>query len=376
MALRGSFGSPAAEKRGRQTRGMLEARSLRKAVVPASLFRDPSPGNIQSTRLALNVNDGGSSCSVYIASGCRVYKIEISMEDSVITKGKESLIIPVNAEVIHSSAVDRCPHRSEIQSLVLTEGGDNCLIMGTVDCYGHLIVSQLDAVGSVIDRLSYSVLPRDCGIGEGSWAGICFSPAHWSTVAVARSFCKSIDVYDQDIHIKSLQTLWYPASLSFFDNPHYEGHSSVLAVAEGSQLTIWDLRTNQNGGCVQCVCGSIGDLIYSLCSSPSGTIAVGGSDRTVTIYDPRRWSAISRWVNCSKYEITGLYFSTIDSDYIYIQGVDYEVICGTWKEGRKAFSFRGDSNWLGFSKCANADVLAGWCDSGSIFVADVVEEHS
>ncbi|RRT64223.1 hypothetical protein B296_00019363 [Ensete ventricosum] len=24
------------------------------------------------------VNDGGSSCSVYIASGCRVYKIEVS----------------------------------------------------------------------------------------------------------------------------------------------------------------------------------------------------------------------------------------------------------------------------------------------------------
>ena len=25
---------------------------------------------------------------------------------------------------------------------------DNCLVMGTVDSYGHLIVSRLDAVGS------------------------------------------------------------------------------------------------------------------------------------------------------------------------------------------------------------------------------------
>ncbi|WOK94629.1 hypothetical protein Cni_G03334 [Canna indica] len=352
---------------------MLEAKSLRKAVVPPSLLCDPSPGNIQSTRLALHVHDGGSSCSIYIASGCRVYKIEISMEDSLIAKGKESLLIPVNAEIIHSSIVDRCPHRSEIQSVELTGRGDNCLIMGTVDSYGHLIVSQLDVIGSDIDRLSYSVLPRDCGIGEGSWAGISFSPVQWSTVAVARSFCKSIDVYDQDIHIRSLNTLWYPASLSFFNNPHYEGCSTVLAVAEGSQMSIWDLRTNHNGGCVQRVCGSIGDLIYSVCSSPSGKIAVGGTDRAVTVYDPRRWSAISRWVSCSKYEITGLSFSTMDPDYIYIQGVDYEVTCGSWKESRKAFSFRGDSNWLGFSKCANGDVLAGWCDSGSIFVADVVE---
>ncbi|XP_074563371.1 uncharacterized protein LOC141819997 [Curcuma longa] len=354
---------------------MLEAKGLRKAAVPPSLIGDPSPGNIQATRLALHVNDGGSSCSVYIASGCSVYKIEISMEDSIITKGKESLLIPVNAEVKYSSIVDRCPHRSEVQSVALTEGDDNCLIMGSVDCYGHLIVSWLDAIGSDIDRVSYSVLPRDCGIGEGSWAGVCFSPVQWSTVAVARSFCKSVDIYDQDIHIRSLHTLWYPASLSFFSNPYYEGCPSVLAVTEGSQLSVWDLRTNQNGGCVQRVCGSVGDLIYALCSSPSGAIAVGGTDRAVTIYDPRRWSAISRWVNCSKYEITGLSFSTINSDYIYVQGVDYEVTCGAWKESKRTFSFRGDSNWLGFSKCSNADVLAGWCDSGSIFVADVVEQH-
>nr|XP_010927389.1 uncharacterized protein LOC105049447 isoform X1 [Elaeis guineensis] len=356
---------------------MLEARSLRKAFVPPSLLSDPSPGNLQSTRLALHVNEAGSSCSVYIASGCRVYKIEISMEDSTIIHGKESLLIPVHAQVISSSIVDRCPHRSEIQSVVIAEGdSDNCLIMGTVDSYGHLIVSRLDVIDADVDRLSYSVLPQDCGVGEGSWAGVCFSPVHWSTVAVARSFCKSIDVYDQDIHLRSLHTLWYPASLSFLQNSLIgDGNSSILAVAEGSQLTIWDLRTNHNGGCVKRVCGSIGDLIYAVSCAPSGAIAVGGSDRTVTIFDPRRWSAISRWVNCSKYEITGLSFSSIDTACIYIQGVDYEVMCGLWQENSKVFSFRGDSNWLGFNKSAKADVLAGWCDSGSIFVADVLGEQ-
>ncbi|XP_039121864.1 uncharacterized protein LOC120258500 [Dioscorea cayenensis subsp. rotundata] len=357
---------------------MLEAKSLRKALIPPSLIPNPSPGNLQSTRLALLVNGDASSCSVFIASGCRVYKIEVSMDDSVVTKGKESLLIPVQAHVIRSSEVDRCPHRSEIQSVVLAEGdGDNCLVMGTVDSYGHLIVSQLDAVGSDIDRLSYSVLPKDSGAGEGSWSGVCFSPIHWSTAAVARSFCKSIDIYDQDIHIRSLHTLWYPAALSFLGSSITgDGSSSVVAVAEGSQLTIWDLRTNHNGGCVQRICGSVGDLIYAVCCSPSGAVAVGGSDRTVTIYDPRRWSAMSRWVNCSKYEITGLSFSSTDSTCVYIQGVDYEVLCGQWKENKKIFSFRGDSNWLGFSKCANMDVLAGWCESGSIFVADVWNPQS
>ncbi|KAF5957913.1 hypothetical protein HYC85_005138 [Camellia sinensis] len=48
-------------------------------------------------------------------------------------------------------------------------------------------------------------------------------------------------------------------------------------------------------------------------------------------------------------QITGLAFASIDSDYIYIQGVDYE--------------------------CANKDVLGGWCDSGRIFVVDIAKEN-
>lgn len=35
---------------------------------------------------------------------------------------------------------------------------------------------------SDIDSLTYSVLPRDSGVGEGSWAGLCFSPSQWSMV--------------------------------------------------------------------------------------------------------------------------------------------------------------------------------------------------
>ncbi|KAH7568063.1 hypothetical protein JRO89_XS07G0226400 [Xanthoceras sorbifolium] len=232
--------------------------------------------------------------------------------------------------------------------------------------------------------------------------------------AVANSFCKSVDVYDQDIHLRTLRTLWNPSSLNFIQNKSHGNENSILAVTEGCQLTIWDLRMKEKGGCLQRICGSVGDNLYAVCSSSTGSIAVGGADRTVTIYDPRRWSALSRWVHCSKYEvslndmrlaglhplllipqlqqvlctttsltplvketvITGLAFSSIDSDYIYVQGVDYEVFCGQWRESVKVFSFRGDSNWLGFSKCSDRDVLGGWSDSGSIFVADIVAKDS
>ncbi|KAG6388573.1 hypothetical protein SASPL_150003 [Salvia splendens] len=123
------------------------------------------------------------------------------------------------------------------------------------------------------------------------------------------------------------------------------------------------------------IMGSVGNMLYAVSMSSSGNIAVGGEDRTVTVYDPRRWCATSRWLNCSKYEITGLCFSSVDPNYLYVQGVDYEIMCGQWRESEKAFSFRGDSNWLGFSKCSDRDILAGWCDWGSIFVADASEKN-
>ncbi|GLU07000.1 hypothetical protein SLE2022_239800 [Rubroshorea leprosula] len=355
----------------------LEAKSLRKAVVPSTLIENPSPGNIQSTRLALHVNQDGSSCWVYIASGCNIYKLQIPLEVSLLSKGKEGLLIPERIEVLDSFLVNRCPHRSEIQSIVLAETENTSYsVLGSVDSYGHLIVSKLDAAGKDVDRITYSVLPQDIDIGEGSWAGLCFSPSQWSMAAVARSFCKTVDVYDQDIHLRTLRTLWYPTSLNFIQTLGNGNESSILAVTEGCQLTIWDLRMKENGGCLQRICGSVGDILYAVCSSSTGSIAVGGTDRTVTIYDPRRWAALSRWVHCSKYEITGLAFSSIDSNYIYVQGVDFEVFCGQWRESDKVFSFRGDSNWLGFAKCSSRDVLGGWCDSRSIFVVDAATKMS
>ncbi|XP_019453937.1 PREDICTED: uncharacterized protein LOC109355309 isoform X1 [Lupinus angustifolius] len=353
---------------------MLEAKCVKKAIIPSTLLQNPSPGSLQSTRLALHVSqDDPSSCFLYIASGSHIYNINVALEESSVTKGKDSLLIPEHTEIIASSLVNRCPHRSEIQSIVLADAESHgFLILGSVDSYGHLIVSKLDTCGKDIDRLTYSVLPHDNGIGEGSWSGLCFSPDQWSMAAVARSFCKTVDVYDQDIHIRTLRPLWSPTSLNYMQYLGNGNQSSMLAITEECQLSIWDLRMKENGGCVQRICGIPGDNLYAVCSSSTGNIAVGGADRTVTVYDPRRWRHSSRWVNCSKYEITGLAFSIVDPDYIYIQGVDHEVFCGQWKENKKIFSFRGDSNWLGFSKCSNKDILGGWCDSGSIFIADVV----
>uniref|UniRef100_A0A7C9B8R7 Uncharacterized protein n=1 Tax=Opuntia streptacantha TaxID=393608 RepID=A0A7C9B8R7_OPUST len=104
---------------------MLEAKSLRKATVPSALLPYPSPGSVQPTRLALTVDDDDPSLSscAYFASGSHVYKAQISGAEPLVHKGKESLLIPAHAEVIGASVTAHCPHRSEIQSIALTEMG-------------------------------------------------------------------------------------------------------------------------------------------------------------------------------------------------------------------------------------------------------------
>ncbi|KAF5935254.1 hypothetical protein HYC85_026383 [Camellia sinensis] len=129
---------------------------------------------------------------------------------------------------------------------------------------------------SDVDRLTFSVSPRDCGVGEGGWAGLCFSSSQWSMVAIAHSFCRSIDVYDQDIHLQTLLTILIAIDVA------------VLQI----MLSIWDLRMKENGGCVHRIYGSVGDIFYAVCSS-STSIAVGGADRTITVYDPRRLVTMS-----------------------------------------------------------------------------------
>ncbi|KAL3638920.1 hypothetical protein CASFOL_016827 [Castilleja foliolosa] len=100
---------------------MLEAKRLKKAVVPETLIPHPSPANLQCTRLAVHANEDASSCWIYVASGSRIYKLQIEMKDSSVGLGKESLLIPEHTQVLDSSLVSRCPHRSEIQSIVLAE---------------------------------------------------------------------------------------------------------------------------------------------------------------------------------------------------------------------------------------------------------------
>ncbi|RZC59917.1 hypothetical protein C5167_007219 [Papaver somniferum] len=54
----------------------LKPEEVRKVVISPTLVQNPSPGNLQSSHLALHVNEDESYCSAFIASGCNIYKLE------------------------------------------------------------------------------------------------------------------------------------------------------------------------------------------------------------------------------------------------------------------------------------------------------------
>jgi hypothetical protein len=50
-----------------------------------------------------------------------------------------------------------------------------------------------------IDRLTYSALPPDNGIGEGSWSGLCFSP---NQISMVSSSSNGGSLYIFTFHVK------------------------------------------------------------------------------------------------------------------------------------------------------------------------------
>jgi hypothetical protein len=86
--------------------------------------------------------------------------------------------------------------------------------------------------------------------------------------------------------------------------------------------------------------------------------------------EPRKWRAAQKFTHCAKYAIYNLSFSSVSPRHCFVNGLDFEVLCGRWDkpvnnrvvaptarhlEGDEplqpqgqagGLSFRGDSKWV------------------------------
>eukprot|EP00850_Spirogloea_muscicola_P022438 SM000295S11273 [mRNA] locus=s295:118084:125676:+ [translate_table: standard] len=317
----------------------------------------------------------GQRCTVWrITTAAAAEQVPLGGGGGTVSVGKGGLAIPSDVQVGDSVVVGGARHRHEVQSLRLAELAGGGALLGSIDSFGHLAVCKVPPLSAdrdvgaawmVKEPLYAAGPPVPAAPREGGWAGLAFDPADLQKVVTARSFSRSLDLYDNGRHVRTMHTLQGPTSLAFFRGSDGVSTSSpaMLVVTEGNQVSIWDTRASERCGCMhRILSGFVQGPLYAADTASHGAsavVGVAGVDRVAVVFDA-----------------TGLIFSSIDTSLVYVYGLDHEVVCGQWtsRAGSSVVhqvAFRGDSRWCGISKAEDVDVLVGWCDSGSLFIADI-----
>ncbi|KAL0206920.1 hypothetical protein P9112_012631 [Eukaryota sp. TZLM1-RC] len=118
--------------------------------------------------------------------------------------------------------------------------------------------------------------------------------------------------------------------------------SNIVHLLETCHLTSVDLRIKNPKVSRHKICS---DPLYTITSSSSSMLAVGGVSRTISVIDPRgKCSIVSRVKNVSKYELSHLAFDYSDPNIIYFASLDNEIsLCNT-KNGMTGFKKRSLEN--------------------------------
>jgi hypothetical protein len=305
-----------------------------------------------------------------------VYRHEVSFEGGIdVAEGKEAMLKPTTVHDGRTTRLTHITHRAEIQSLALydplgsagvlygqTVGGggggggadadvldappaDDRIRLASVDAAGRGLITTLardwtsDADMAASDSSpQYTLEPFEPGGVVSSmpgWAGVCFNHSAPNTVAVARHFAKTLDVFDGDRRVRTMHTLLNPYAVTFVPaNSKSSGSKSgggsksgegggpgegLLAVAEGNQLSLWDVRQSERGGCVRrMTLSNRGQPLYTIAAGTSHgaeggggvqiskmrggepIIAAAGAERGVHVLDADRWSVVKRWPTAIK----------------------------------------------------------------------------
>ncbi len=288
---------------------------------------------------------------------------------------------------------------------------------------GAVTVAAVDAAGGIV--VSVSKAP-DCSAGN-AWdthrvqgEGFCDGESGWGGVelsgdgrqlAVVRQWQRSLAIYDVATGglVRSLHTSFGPNCVSWLGAggagllPDVEG---LVAVAEHKCISLWDLRvgsTAPRAACVQRLVPTATSPLYSV-NWGRGVIGCCGSDRSVYVYDPRRWTIRGRAMGVTKTQAMSLSFSAADPRIYFVHGADTQLVCGQWDDAggpslvdttegkasmvpvsvstgghkgthivtggslRKVFEFRSVGRWVATHKLRHADSFFGVCNEQALYM--------
>ena len=189
--------------------------------------------------------------------------------------------------------------------------------------------------------------------GALGWAGvaICPSDSGPTELATAHAGAKRLSFHTTGSpHAqRTAYTFQQPAALAFAET-HTRDH--LLAVAEGHQLSVWDLRASSKGGCVARVSPAGATNLSAVCGCGAGAVAVAGEERIVHVFDSKMWRVRARWPGALKYSIASICSSPCaEGSRVFVTDTATDLggalISGETASPAKAPSFRGDSPWVG-----------------------------
>ena len=247
--------------------------------------------------------------------------------------------------------------------------------------------------------------------GESGWGGIVMDEGG-QRLGVARHWQRSLSIYDTATGglVRTLHTSYGPNSVAWLGagGPGLlPGAEGLIAVAEHKCVSLWDMRvgsTAPRAACVQRLFPTATSPLYSV-NWARGVIGCCGGDRSVYVYDPRKWTVRGRAMGVTKTQAMSLSFSAADPRIYFVHGSDTQLVCGQWDDAggpclapqakggggselvpvsvstgghkgthvvtggsfRRVFEFRSVGRWIATHKPLNSDSFFGICDQQALY---------
>ena len=278
------------------------------------------PGHIHANRLA---NYSTLDNTLFFINHKKLFKIryELPSEAKWRATKNEKLPYPIPLSEIDMA----CVYEGQEQFQDVEIDGHR---MGVCDEVGNVHVLERDAslLGHVddeedgargkkrkLDASSIVKLPYNVGGEETTIRGHCsmrFHPRDEHIIFRSKFSTKHVTIFDMNKNatVFNIHTLQNPTKIKTFEMDN--SSSPLLAIGEYNNVSIWDLRTNKSVERLTRTRGIVYDL--EVCHTgntdnkfkSSNLLGTVGSDRTVYVYDTKKWSPVHKWQNCLKYAVS------------------------------------------------------------------------
>ena len=218
------------------SRADVEPRFLCKRSV--DLGSHPSPGPFSGNRMVMMPptarGDGAGTVRAFLASAGGARALDLPLNKDAIGEngrdlhaGKDGNLLPIAvAGALETHALPQVVHRLELQGLALARprassaGGALRATLAAVDASGAATVASVadasipaDSTAAVTPQ--YRTTPPDkC---EPGWAGVDICASNNCALGIARQLARAVDIYDKDMHVRTMHTGAYPTAVRYLD---------------------------------------------------------------------------------------------------------------------------------------------------------------